>query len=203
MKISKKFELRLLLIFLLFTFLCFLFLLINTYGMNHFLDDKNNLLEENFDKAVPNIYDCNFNYYEINHHMKEGGFTKLRFRKSVTGNELCFGKITYTGITPGTKFSDISRDSYIEFGVNQKHGLPLWLYEVNFLMFTFIIFMLIIFQIFFYKKNFFVAFIFTILIYSIITFNENNTFINSSKSYFPNTDTTNENFMQNRLNDDS
>ena len=55
MKISKKFELRLLLIILLFTFLCFLFLLINTYGMNHFLDDKNNLLEENFNKAKKDL----------------------------------------------------------------------------------------------------------------------------------------------------
>ena len=42
-----------------------------------------------------------------------------------------------------------------------------------------------------------------ILIYSFITFNENNMFINSSKSYFPNTDTTNENFILQRLNDDS
>ena len=128
---------------------------------------------------------------------------KLRFRKSVTGNELCFGKITYTGVTPGTNFSDLSKDSYIEFGVNQKHGLPLWLYEFNFLIFIFTIFIIIIFQIFFYKKNFYVAFIFTILIYSFITFNENNMFINSSKSYFSNTDTTNENFILQRLNDDS
>ena len=203
MGISKKLELRLLLTILLFTFFCFLFLLINIYGINHFLDGKNNLLEVNFNKSIPNIYDCNFNYYEMNHHMKEGGFTKLRFRKSVTGNELCFGKITYTGVTPGTNFSDLSKDAYIEFGVNQKHGLPLWLYEVNFLIFIFTIFIIIILQIFFYKKNFYIAFMVAILIYSFITFNENNMFINSSKSYFPNTDTTNENFILQRLNDDS
>ena len=120
MGISKKLELRLLLTILLFTFFCFLFLLINIYGINHFLDGKNNLLEVNFNKSIPNIYDCNFNYYEMNHHMKEGGFTKLRFRKSVTGNEFCFGKITYTGVIPGTNFSDLSKDAYIEFGVNQN-----------------------------------------------------------------------------------
>ena len=36
---------------------------------------------------------------------------------------------------PGTKFSDLSKDSYIEFGVSQKLGLPLWLFEEKFLLF--------------------------------------------------------------------
>ena len=86
--------------------------------------------------------------------MKESNFSKLRFRKSATQKDNCYGKITYTGITPGTKFSDLSKDSYIEFGVSQKLGLPLWLFEEKFLLFLIAIFTIIIFQIVFHKKNF-------------------------------------------------
>ena len=192
---SPKSQLRNHLIVLLLCFIIFVFLLISFYGLNHLLNDENKLLKEDFSQTVPNIYDCNFNYYEIKTHMKESNFSKLRFRKSATQKDNCYGKITYTGITPGTKFSDLSKDSYIEFGVSQKLGLPLWLFEEKFLLFLIAIFTIIIFQIVFHKKNFFTIYLLTILIYSLYTFNENNMFINSSKIYFPNQETTNSQFF--------
>ena len=68
---SPKSQLRNYLIVLLLCFIIFVFLLISFYGLNHLLNDENKLLKEDFSQTVPNIYDCNFNYYEIKTHMKE------------------------------------------------------------------------------------------------------------------------------------
>tara|TARA_B100000963_G_C22634973_1_gene677115 strand:- start:2140 stop:2748 length:609 start_codon:yes stop_codon:yes gene_type:complete len=185
-------QVRNLLILILLPLLCYIYLLVNTYGISHLKAEDNILLIDNFNQAIPNIYNCNFNYFEIKNHMNEGQFTKVRFRKSVTEDPTCFGKITYSGVTPGTKFEELPKDLYIEFGVNQKSGLPLWLFEKNFLIFAIFMSIIIFLQIIFNKKNFFIGFLIIIFFYSLVSFNEQNMFINSSKTYFPNLSTTNE-----------
>ena len=149
-------QVRNLLILILLPLLCYIYLLVNTYGISHLKAEDNIFLIDNFNQAIPNIYNCNFNYFEIKNHMNEGQFTKVRFRKSVTEDPTCFGKITYSGVTPGTKFEELPKDLYIEFGVNQKSGLPLWLFEKNFLIFAIFMSIIIFLQIIFNKKNFFI-----------------------------------------------
>ena len=77
-------QVRNLLILILLPLLCYIYLLVNTYGISHLKAEDNILLIDNFNQAIPNIYNCNFNYFEIKNHMNEGQFTKVRFRKSVT-----------------------------------------------------------------------------------------------------------------------
>jgi len=173
------------LIFLTFLF-TYLIILFTTYGVNHYTDSEVKFLEDNFSKAIPNIYSCNFNYFSINEHIAHGEFERVRFRKIITTNADCFGKIAYTGITPGTKFDDIDPDSYLEFGVNQKLGYVLWLFEKNFLLFLFFFSTLLLLQSKLVKRNIFKYFLILIFIYSLVNFDTQNMYINSAKHYFPN-----------------
>ena len=173
------------LIFLTFLF-TYLIILFTTYGVNHYTDSEVKFLEDNFNKAIPNIYSCNFDYFSINEHIVHGEFERVRFRKIITTNADCFGKIAYTGITPGTKFDDIDPDSYLEFGVNQKLGYVLWLFEKNFLLFLFFFSTLLLLQSRLVKRNIFKYFLILIFIYSLVNFETHNMYINSAKYYFPN-----------------
>ena len=179
-------------IIFLFFIIFFLGILVNTYGINHLIDEESYLLSEDFSESIPNIYNCNFNYFEIKKHLEDAGFEKVRFRKSITKDENCFGQIIYTGVVPGTSFNNLSKNSYIEFGVNQKFGLPLWLFENKFLILLTFIITSLFFLIFFLKRNFFAFILIGIFLFLLITFNKENMYINSSKEYFPNTETTNE-----------
>ena len=182
------------LIFLTFLF-TYLIILFTTYGVNHYTDSEVKFLEDNFSKAIPNIYSCNFNYFSINEHIAHGEFERVRFRKIITTNADCFGKIAYTGITPGTKFDDIDPDSYLEFGVNQKLGYVLWLFEKNFLLFLFFFSTLLLLQSKLVKRNIFKYFLILIFIYSLVNFETHNMYINSAKHYFPNENSKNENLL--------
>lgn len=173
------------LIFLTFLF-TYLIILFTTYGVNHYTNPEVKFLEDNFSKAIPNIYSCNFDYFSINEHIAHGEFERVRYRKIITTNADCFGKIAYTGITPGTKFDDIDPDSYLEFGVNQKLGYVLWLFEKNFLLFLFFFSTLLLLQWRLVKRNIFKYFLILIFIYSLVNFETHNMYINSAKYYFPN-----------------
>lgn len=173
------------LIFLIFLF-TYLIILFTTYGVNHYTNPEVKFLEDNFSKAIPNIYSCNFDYFSINEHIAHGEFERVRFRKIITTNADCFGKIAYTGITPGTKFDDIDPVSYLEFGVNQKLGYVLWLFEKNFLLFLFFFSTLLLLQSKLVKRNIFKYFLILIFIYSLVNFETYNMYINSAKYYFPN-----------------
>ena len=169
----------------------YLTILISIYGLSHFEDSEINYLRENFKESIPNIYGCNFNYSSIKEHLDKEAFEHIRFRKIISTDEECFGKVAYTGVAPGTKFNTIERDTYIEFGVNQKLGYVLWLYEKNFLIFLFFFLILVLFQIKFVDKNFFIYFLILIFTYSFINFDKHNMYSNSSKIYFPNEETKN------------
>ena len=182
------------LIFLTFLF-TYLIILFTTYGVNHYTDSEVKFLEDNFSKAIPNIYSCNFDYFSINEHIAHGEFERVRFRKIITTNADCFGKIAYTGIIPGTKFDDIDPDSYLEFGVNQKLGYVLWLFEKNFLLFLFFFSTLLLLQSKLVKRNIFKYFLILIFIYSLVNFETHNMYINSAKHYFPNENSKNENLL--------
>jgi len=173
------------LIFLIFLF-TYLIILFTTYGVNHYTNPEVKFLEDNFSKAIPNIYSCNFDYFSINEHIAHGEFERVRFRKIITTNADCFGKIAYTGITPGTKFDDIDPVSYLEFGVNQKLGYVLWLFEKKFLLFLFFFSALLLLQSKLVKRNIFKYFLILIFIYSLVNFETYNMYINSAKYYFPN-----------------
>ena len=173
------------LIFLIFLF-TYLIILFTTYGVNHYTNPEVKFLEDNFSKAIPNIYSCNFDYFSINEHIAHGEFERVRFRKIITTNADCFGKIAYTGITPGTKFDDIDPVSYLEFGVNQKLGYVLWLFEKKFLLFLFFFSTLLLLQSKLVKRNIFKYFLILIFIYSLVNFETYNMYINSAKYYFPN-----------------
>ncbi len=184
------------LIFLIFL-LTYLIILFTTYGVSHYTNSEVKFLEDNFSKAIPNIYSCNFDYFSINKHISHGEFEHVRFRKIITTNEDCFGKIAYTGITPGTNFDDIDPGSYLEFGVNQKLGYVLWLFEKNFLIFLFIFSTLLLLQSRFVKQNFFKYFLILIFIYSLVNFDVQNMYINSSKHYFPSENSKSVNLLNN------
>jgi len=173
------------LIFLIFL-ITYLIILFTTYGVNHYTNPEVKFLEDNFSKAIPNIYSCNFDYFSINEHIAHGEFERVRFRKIITTNADCFGKIAYTGITPGTKFDDIDPVSYLEFGVNQKLGYVLWLFEKKFLLFLFFFSALLLLQSKLVKRNIFKYFLILIFIYSLVNFETYNMYINSAKYYFPN-----------------
>ena len=83
------------LIFLTFLF-TYLIILFTTYGVNHYTDPEVKFLEDNFGKAIPNIYSCNFDYFSINEHIANEEFEHVRFRKIITTNPDCFGQIAYT-----------------------------------------------------------------------------------------------------------
>ena len=175
----------------------YLTILISIYGLSHFEDSEINYLRENFKESIPNIYGCNFNYSSIKEHLDKEEFEHIRFRKIISTDEECFGKVAYTGVAPGTKFNTIERDTYMEFGVNQKLGYVLWLYEKNFLIFLFFFLILVLFQIKFVDKNFFIYFLILIFTYSFINFDKHNMYINSAKHYFPNENSQNSKLMNN------
>ena len=176
-------------------FFLYIGLLIYIYGFNHLTDSNVDYLENNFENSIPNISNCNFDYYSISQHMNKWGFEHIRYRKIVSTTPSCFGKVLYSSKVPGTKFEDIDIDSFIEYGVNQKLGFVLWLFEREFLIFLVFFVCLVTLQIIFQRRILFKYFIILIIIFSIFKFEDHNMFINSSKSYFPNDDTKNTNLM--------
>jgi len=192
----KNLHLKTLLIFVLFFAFAYLYQLINIYGINHIQSDERSFIEENFEERIPNINNCNLSYYSVNDHISSGGYSNVRYRKIITSDENCFGKVTYTGIAPGTSFNDIDTNQYLEFGVNQKLGYVLWLHEKTFLIFFGTLIFIVVLQIFFEKINFYKYFLIIILLFSIVLFDQHNMFINSSRKYFPNENTKNEIFFQ-------
>lgn len=193
---NKDFSVKTLLIFFLFFVLAYFYQLINLYGISHVELDERRFIEENFENRIPNINNCNLSYFNVEGHISSGGYSNVRYRKIITLNENCFGKVTYTGIAPGTSFDDIDTNQYLEFGVNQKLGFVLWLHERSFLIFFGCLVLIIILQIFLDKINFYKYFLIIILIYSLVLFDQHNMFINSSRKYFPNENTKNEIFFQ-------
>lgn len=175
----------------------YLLILISIYGLSHFEDSEVNYLNDNFNESIPNIFSCNFNYFSLTEHLDKEGFEHIRFRKIISTDDECFGKVAYTGISPGTKFNTIERDKYMEFGVKQKLGYVLWLYEKNFLVFLLFFLILVIIQIKFVHKNFFIYFLLLIFTYSFINFDKHNMYINSAKHYFPNENVKNSSLMNN------
>ncbi len=116
----KNLHLKTLLIFALFFVFTYLYQLINIYGISHIQSDEQNFIEDNFEERIPNINNCNLSYYSVNDHISSGGYSNVRYRKIITTDDKCFGKVTYTGIAPGTNFNDIDTNQYLEFGVSQK-----------------------------------------------------------------------------------
>ena len=188
---KKYLQIRWLMIFVLLLFFSYIVLLINFYGLYHLDNDQINYLDINSKKSIPNIVNCNYDYYSINQHMSSGKYENIRFRKIVTTDSNCYGKVIYSNVVPGTKFEDIKFDSYIEFGVTQKLGFALWLFEKNFLIFLLIALFISVLQIFRKNQNLFLYFFILIFIFSIFVFQKHNMFINSSKIYFPNEGTKN------------
>ena len=176
-------------------FFLYIGLLIYIYGFNHLTNSNVDYLENNFENSIPNISNCNFDYYSISQHMNKWGFEHIRYRKIVSTTPSCYGKVLYSSKVPGTKFEDIDIDSFIEYGVNQKLGLVLWLFEREFLIFLLFFVCLVTLQIIFQRRILFKYFLILIIIFSIFKFEDHNMFINSSKSYFPNNDTKNTNLM--------
>lgn len=176
-------------------FFLYIGLLIYIYGFNHLTNSNVDYLENNFENSIPNISNCNFDYYSISQHMNKWGFEHIRYRKIVSTTPSCYGKVLYSSKVPGTKFEDIDIDSFIEYGVNQKLGLVLWLFEREFLIFLIFFVCLVTLQIIFQRRILFKYFLILIIIFSIFKFEDHNMFINSSKSYFPNNDTKNTNLM--------
>ena len=176
-------------------FFLYIGLLIYIYGFNHLTDSNVDYLENNFENSIPNISNCNFDYYSISQHMNKWGFEHIRYRKIVSTNPSFYGKVLYSSKAPGTKFEDIDIDSFIEYGVNQKLGFVLWLFEREFLIFLIFFVCLVTLQIIFQRRILFKYFLILIIIFSIFKFEDHNMFINSSKSYFPNDDTKNTNLM--------
>ena len=176
-------------------FFLYIGLLIYIYGFNHLTDSNVDYLENNFENSIPNISNCNFDYYSISQHMNKWGFEHIRYRKIVSTTPSCYGKVLYSSKVPGTKFEDIDIDSFIEYGVNQKLGLVLWLFEREFLIFLLFFVCLVTLQIIFQRRILFKYFLILIIIFSIFKFEDHNMFINSSKSYFPNEETKNSNLM--------
>ena len=170
-------------------------LLVYIYGFDHISNPNIDYLESNFENSIPNINNCNFDYYSIGQHMNKWGFERIRYRKIISTTPSCYGKVLYSGKVPGTKFEDIDMDSFIEFGVNQKLGFVLWLFEIDFLIFLIFFIFLAFLQIIFQRRNLFKYFLILIIIFSIFKFEDHNMFINSSKSYFPNEETKNSNLM--------
>ncbi len=170
-------------------------LLVYIYGFDHISNPNIDYLESNFENSIPNINNCNFDYYSIGQHMNKWGFEHIRYRKIVSTTSSCYGKVLYSGKVPGTKFEDIDMDSFIEFGVNQKLGFVLWLFEIDFLIFLIFFIFLAFLQIIFQRRILFKYFLILIIIFSIFKFEDHNMFINSSKSYFPNEETKNSNLM--------
>ena len=170
-------------------------LLVYIYGFDHISNPNIDYLESNFENSIPNINNCNFDYYSIEQHMNKWGFEHIRYRKIVSTTPSCYGKVLYSGKVPGTKFEDIDMDSFIEFGVNQKLGFVLWLFEIDFLIFLIFFKFLAFLQIIFQRRILFKYFLILIIIFSIFKFEDHNMFINSTKSYFPNEETKNANLM--------
>ncbi len=194
---NKYFNVKTLLIFFLFFAFAYFYQLMNLYGISHIGLDEQRFIEENFENRIPNINNCNLSYYNVEGHITSGGYSNVRYRKIITSNENCFGKVAYAGIAPGTSFDDIDTNQYLEFGVNQKLGFVLWLHERSFLIFFGCLVLIIIFQIFLDKINFYKYFLIIILMYSLVLFDQHNMFINSSRKYFPNENTKNEIFFKN------
>lgn len=164
------------------------------YGVNHLSSFNENTfnLDKNYKDMIPNINSCNFDYLNIYQHLDNGNFTKTRYRKIITEDESCFGKILYTGVIPGEKFSNLKKNDYLEFGVGQKLGLVLWLFEPISITFLVCIASILFLQILNKKKSLFLYVILIFIIFSTYTFNSYNMYLNSTKKYFPNSNSTNE-----------
>ena len=108
----------------------------------------------------------------------------------ITMNKDCFGKIAYSNLTPGKNFDTIEQKEYLEFGVYQKLGLNLWIYEKTFIYFVFLLFVLFIAQIVFKNTNLYYLFLSLIFLYCLYVFSVENMFINSGQKYFPNIGTS-------------
>ena len=182
-------------IFFLLFFLSYLFSLVLIYDIEHTSGVSESYLIENFSNRIPNFNSCNLDYYSTSTHINDGGFTKVRYRKIITKEERCLGKILYSSVDLGKDFKDIDKNQYIEFGVGQKLGFNLWLYETKTLMFLFCILLIAIFQIFLQKRNLFIFFVLSVFLISLLSFNEQNMYINSKNKMLPNIDTSNENLM--------
>lgn len=194
-KDKNIFNVKILMFLILTLLFLYIGLLIYVYGLNHLSNSDIDYLKDSFENSIPNINNCNFDYYSISQHMSNWGFEHLRYRKIVSTTPSCFGKILYSGKVPGTQFVDIDLDSFIEYGVNQKLGFVLWLFEKDFLIFLIFFVFLIFLQIVFEKKILFKYFLILIILFSIFKFEDHNMFINSNKSYFPNEETKNLNLM--------
>ena len=183
-------------IFLILIFL-FVFKMSDIYGLSHFSQEEADFMEQNFSMSIPNINNCNLDYYNLKNHIDKGNFNKVRYRKIITDDENCFGKVLYSGQVPGTQFSELDSETYVEFGVNQKIGYPLWLFEKQFVIFLLLILFVLILQLINKTRNYYLIILIVITIFSILSFSKQNMFINSAKQYFPNENTKNISIMIN------
>ncbi len=182
-------------VFFLLFFLSYLFSLVLIYDIEHTSEINTSFLKENFSNRIPNFNSCNHDYFNTSKHINDGGFTRVRYRKIITKEESCFGKILYSSVDLGKDFKDIDKNQYIEFGVGQKLGFNLWLYETKTIGFLFCIFLISIIQIFLQKRNLFIFFVLSVFLISLLSFKEQNMYINSKNNILPNIDTSNENLM--------
>ena len=193
---NKKEKLSLLLFL---TLLLYVLSLVWVYKGGHF---NNSLPENNLDtinNTVPNINNaCFYDYYNIKKYLEENEVVELssiRYRKEITLNKSCYGKVSGINIVPGTKLENLEPQTYISLTINQPRIFNLWLFEIEYLIF-FSLFMMIIFvHIILFRKEIFNLILLLILIYSLTSFSSENMFLNSPKKYFPNPDVTNSNIF--------
>ena len=175
--------------------LIYLFLNIMVYSLNHIQEQSNLIYYDSFVNQIPNVNNCNLDYFNFSEHIESGNFENVRYRKIVTVDDNCFGKVLYSSVDLGKEFKDIDKNQYIEFGIGQKLGFNLWLYETRTLWFLFYILLISIFQIFMKKRNLFIFFLLSVFLISFLSFNDQNMFLNSKNKILPNIDTSNENLM--------
>ena len=70
----------------------------------------------------------------------------------------------------GTQFSELDSETYVEFGVNQKIGYPLWLFEKQFVIFLLLILFVLILQLINKTRNYYLIILIVITIFSILSF---------------------------------
>lgn len=179
-------------LFNLLAIIFYILLQINNYGTDQFSSESEKYFIDNFSNEIPNINNCNLDYYNFSNHINKSSinFKKVRYRKMITINKDCFGKIAYSNLTPGKNFDTIEQKEYLEFGVYQKLGLNLWIYEKTFIYFVFLLFVLFIAQIIFKNTNLYYLFLSLIFLYCLYVFSVENMFINSGQKYFPNIGTS-------------
>tara|TARA_Y100001970_G_scaffold268270_1_gene359324 strand:+ start:1365 stop:1820 length:456 start_codon:yes stop_codon:yes gene_type:complete len=148
--------------------------------------------------------DCYYDYYNVRNSFNENEISessKIRYRKEITLNQDCLGKVSGVNIIPGTKLEEIEPGTYISFNVNQSKIFNLWLFEVDFLIFLSLFMTLLFAHVVLFRKELFNVILLIIFIYSLVSFSSENMFINSPKKYFPNQDVTNSNiFIEEGLN---